>query len=58
MFKIVLDMEVPENLQSKTDDIETIDERDKSIHWKLKAQAAKITLRLFSKHASSLRYMK
>ena len=49
-------MEVPENLQSKTNDIDTIDERDKNIHWKLKAQAAKITFRLFSKHAS-LRYM-
>ena len=39
-----------------TNDIETIDERDKTINWKLKAQAARITFRLFSKHAS-LRYM-
>ena len=37
MFKILLDMPVPEELESPTEDIEVIAERDKSIIWKLKA---------------------
>jgi len=47
MFKTLLDMPVPENLESPTDDVETIAERDKHIIWKLKAQTARITFRLF-----------
>lgn len=51
MFKILLDMPVPEELESPTDDIEVIAERDKSTLWKLKAQVARLTFRLFSKYS-------
>jgi len=37
MFKIILDMPVPEGLESATEDVEEIDQRDKHIIWKLKA---------------------
>ena len=37
MFKIILDMPMPDNLESATDDIDTIAERDKTIYWKVKA---------------------
>ena len=53
MFKVLLDMPVPDNLESPTDDIETIAERDKSILWKLKAQTARLTFRLFSKYSNT-----
>lgn len=36
-FKILIDMPVPEQLESATDDIEVIANRDKSVLWKLKA---------------------
>ena len=53
MFKILLDMELPENLESPTEDIDEIVSRDKNIRWKLKAQAARTTFRLFSKFAQT-----
>jgi len=37
MCKIILDMPVPAALESPTDDIEEISQRDKSMLWKLKA---------------------
>lgn len=52
MFKTLLDMPVPENLESPTEDVETIAERDKHIIWKLKAQTARLTFRLFSKYSN------
>ena len=52
MFKILLDMPVPEHLESATDDIDTIASRDKHIIWKVKAQAARLTFRLFSRYAN------
>ena len=36
--------------------MEEIAERDKTIHWKIKAISAKITYRIFSKYAST-KYM-
>ena len=56
MFKIILDMPVPPELESPTEDVEEISERDKSILWKLKAQAARITFRLFSRYANISKY--
>ena len=52
MFKTLLDMPVPESLDSATEDIETIAARDKHIIWKLKAQTARLTFRLFSKYSN------
>ena len=56
MFKILLDMPIPDDLETPSEDIETIAERDKSIIWKLKAQTARLTFRLFSKY-SHLRFL-
>lgn len=53
MFKVVLDAPMPEALVSLTEDVDIINERDQNIFWKLKAQAARITQRLFSKNAST-----
>ena len=53
MFKILLDMPVPDELESPTEDVETIAERDKSTIWKLKAQVARLTFRLFSKYSNT-----
>lgn len=53
---MILDMPVPEQLESLTDDTEEVNARDKSIVWKLKAEAARISFRLFSKYAN-LRYV-
>ena len=52
MFKILLDMPVPDYLQSDTEDPLIIAERDKHIIWKIKSQAARVTYRLFSKYAN------
>ena len=54
---MILDMPVPENLESFTEDIEVIADRDKNIIWKLKAQAARMTFRLFMRYANGLRYV-
>ena len=51
MFKLLLDMPAPDDLESPTEDIEAIADRDKSIFWKLKAQTARLTFRLFSKYS-------
>ena len=37
MFKILLDMPPPEDLESPTEDVDIIADRDKSNFWKLKA---------------------
>jgi hypothetical protein len=52
MFKIILDMPLPHHLEAATDDIEDIIERDSTIQWKIKAQAARITFRLFSRYSN------
>ena len=56
MMKIILDMPVPEQLEAVTHDTEEILSRDKNIYWKCKAQAARISFRLFSKYAN-LKYV-
>lgn len=53
---MILDMPIPEQLETLTDDTEEVNARDKSIVWKLKAEAARISFRLFSKYAN-LRYV-
>lgn len=53
MFKIILDMPLPPHLDTATENPEDIAVRDKSIQWKIKAQAARITFRLFSKYTST-----
>ena len=45
-------MPVPEHLQSDSEDPLIIAERDKHIVWKIKAQSARVTFRLFSKYAN------
>ena len=52
-FKTLLDNPVPPELESAVEDMDEISERDKSIHWKIKAISAKITYRIFSKYAQT-----
>lgn len=56
MFKIILDMPVPEELETATEDVDQIVIRDKHIIWKLKAEAARITFRLFMRYANMAKY--
>ena len=44
---------MPPQLESPTEDMDEISERDRSIHWKIKAISAKITYRIFSKYAQT-----
>ena len=53
---MILDMPVPEQLEAPTDVTDEVNSRDKNIIWKLKAEAARISFRLFSKYAN-LRYV-
>lgn len=57
LFKTVLDMAVPAALDSPTEDPDEVAARDKSTYWKMKAQAARMAFRLFSKYAN-LKYVK
>ena len=41
---------MPEALVSQTDDMDEISQRDKSIQWKIRGAASKISYRLFSKY--------
>ena len=50
-FKTLMDNPVPPELEQQVEDMDEIAERDKSIHWKIKAISAKITYRIFSKYA-------
>ena len=56
-MKEILDMPVPPELETFTEDINEIAERDQSIWWKIKAQAAVTTYRLFTKY-SVTKYVK
>lgn len=51
-FKTLLDMQVPEELTIFNEDKDIIEQRDKSIYWKIKGIAAKISYRLFSKYGN------
>jgi len=57
MFKFILDLPVPAELETPTEDIDVIVVRDKAMLWKLKSQAARITYRLFSRYANTTRYL-
>ena len=57
LFKMILDMPVPAELESATEDIDEIARRDKHIIWKLKAQAARMTFRLFMRYANGAKYI-
>lgn len=48
-YKTLLDKPTPNELESFVEDMDTIEERDRSLHWKIKGIAAKTTYRLFSK---------
>lgn len=50
-FKQLLDNPVPPELESPTEDMDEISNRDKNMHWKIKAIVAKVTYRIFSKYA-------
>lgn len=49
-------MPTPDALESATEDIDAIAERDKHIIWKLKAEAARISYRLFMRYANGAKY--
>lgn len=51
-FKTILDMPCPKDLAEPTLDTNEIQRRDKSIFWKIKGIAAKITYRLFIKYGN------
>lgn len=51
-FKTILDMPLPTELDSFTEDMDDIADRDSNVCWKLKAITAKVTYRLFAKYAS------
>ena len=53
MLKMVLDMPVPAELESATEDAEEIAERDRKMIWKVKGAAARLTFRLFSRYANT-----
>ena len=56
MFKVLLDMPVPDPLEAATDDMEEVSDRDSNIIWKVKAEAARITFKLFIRYAN-LKFM-
>jgi hypothetical protein len=49
-FKYILELQVPNDLESYTDLPPTIQKRDKSTVWKLKFEAARIVHHLFNKY--------
>ena len=51
-FKTILDMKVPEDLKTVTNDTNEIHRRDKSIFWKIKGIASKLTYRIFIKYGN------
>ena len=50
LFKTILDMEVPPELATPTEDCEEINKRNKNIFWKVKGLAAKIIFRAYMKY--------
>lgn len=50
-FKTLLDMAVPENLATRTEDTNTVTQMEKTVFWKIKAIAAKITFRIFAEYS-------
>ena len=52
-----MDMAIPADLETFTEDIEVIAERDKSMWWKIKAIASQTTFRLFHKYGT-IKYVK
>lgn len=52
-FKQLLDQPIQDHFESVTENSDEIHKRDKSIQWKIKGLAAKITYRLFSKYANA-----
>jgi hypothetical protein len=51
-FKTILDMPIPDNLRSVTNDTEEIIARDKSIFWKIKGITSKLTYRIQIKYGN------
>lgn len=49
-------MPVQAELESPTEDSEIINSRDKTMVWKLKAQAARTSYRLFMRYANGAKY--
>jgi len=50
----MIELPVPENLGSFTEDMEQIAQRDSHIFWKVKAAASRYVYRLFSKYGRPL----
>lgn len=51
LFKSLLDMPIPPELLTKTDDADQIMAKNKNIYWKIKSYAGRISYRLFAKYA-------
>lgn len=49
LFKTIMDRPMPAELETPIEDVDTIEEREKNILWRLKGISFKITYRLFSK---------
>lgn len=52
LFKTILDRQIPEALESPTEDQDEIEKRDKHIIWKTKSVASKTTYRLYSRYGN------
>lgn len=52
MIKSILDMPMPNDLTSYTEDMDEIARRNKSIFWKIKDIASRITYRMFLKYGN------
>ena len=50
-FKTIMDFPVPEELTKLPKNTAEIEMRDKSLIWKIKAEVAKISYRMFTKYA-------
>jgi hypothetical protein len=48
--KQIMDMPVPEELSSFTEDLDEVDRRDKHVFWKIKQAAARMIYRMCSKY--------
>lgn len=50
-FKTLMDMQLQPDQTTKTDDVDALNQLEKSVHWKVKGIASKITYRLFCKYS-------
>ena len=51
-LKQIIDMKIPDSLESKCEETNEIETRNTNIYWKLKKIASKITYRMFVKYGN------